>query len=44
MYTVGSVLTRGVAIFLLPIYTKYLSPAEYGIIDLFVFTRSQANY
>ena len=43
VYTVGNVLTRSVAIFLLPIYTKYLSPAEYGIIDLFVVFASIIN-
>ncbi len=31
----GNILTLGIAIFLLPIYTKYLSPEEFGTIDLF---------
>ena len=43
VYTIGGVLTRGVAIFLLPIYTNYLSPAEYGIIDLFIVIASIVN-
>ena len=43
VYTIGNVLTRGIAIFLLPIYTNYLSPSEYGIIDLFVVIASIVN-
>ena len=43
VYTIGGALTRGVAIFLLPIYTNYLSPAEYGIIDLFIVVASIVN-
>lgn len=43
IYTVGTVLTRGVAIFLVPIYTRYLSPAEYGIIDLFMVVAAIIN-
>ena len=35
IYTFGNILTRGIGIFLIPIYTRYLSPTEYGIIDLF---------
>jgi O-antigen/teichoic acid export membrane protein len=43
VYTLGGALTRGVAILLLPIYTNYLSPAEYGIVDLFIIIASIAN-
>jgi O-antigen/teichoic acid export membrane protein len=32
----GSVLVRGLAFVLLPVYTRYLSPAEYGIVALTV--------
>jgi len=35
IYTIGNILTRGISIILLPIYTRYLTPAQYGIIDLF---------
>lgn len=34
-YNIGNILTLGIALFLLPIYTKYLSPEEFGTIDLF---------
>lgn len=40
IYTIGTVLTRGISILLVPIYTRYLSPTEYGIIDLFVILTS----
>ena len=33
-YLVGNVLSKLVAVFLLPIYTAYLSPAEYGTYDV----------
>lgn len=32
-YLVSSFLTKGLALLLLPIYTRYLSPAEYGILN-----------
>jgi O-antigen/teichoic acid export membrane protein len=35
-YNIGNFFTLGISIFLLPIYTKYLSPNEFGIIDLFM--------
>ena len=43
IYTTGSVLTGGIAIFLLPFYTRYLSPAEYGVIDLFMVIGAIVN-
>jgi O-antigen/teichoic acid export membrane protein len=36
VYGLGSVLVRGLAFLLLPLYTRYLSPAEYGIVALAV--------
>ena len=36
VYGLGSVLVRGLAFLLLPLYTRYLSPAEYGIVALTV--------
>jgi O-antigen/teichoic acid export membrane protein len=36
VYGLGSVLVRGLAFALLPLYTRYLSPAEYGIVALTV--------
>ena len=43
IYTVGHTLTSGIAIFLLPIYTRYLSPTEYGVIDLFMVIAAIIN-
>lgn len=40
IYTIGTVLTRGIGIILLPIYTRYLTPSEYGVIDLFMILGS----
>lgn len=40
IYTIGTVLTKGIAIILVPIYTRYLTPSEYGIIDLFMILSS----
>ena len=36
VYGLGSVLARGLAFVLLPVYTRYLTPAEYGIVALTV--------
>ena len=36
VYGLGSVLVRGLAFLLLPFYTRYLTPAEYGIVALAV--------
>lgn len=43
VYTLGQVLTSGIVIFLLPVYTRYLSPSEYGIIDLFIIITALVN-
>jgi len=32
IYTVGQLITKGTAFFLIPLYTHYLTPAEYGIV------------
>jgi O-antigen/teichoic acid export membrane protein len=34
LYTAGNVLTKGVGILLLPLYTRYLSTSDYGVIEL----------
>jgi O-antigen/teichoic acid export membrane protein len=34
VYGLGSVLVRGIAFVLLPVYTRYLDPAQYGIVSL----------
>jgi O-antigen/teichoic acid export membrane protein len=36
IYGLGSVLVRGLGFLLLPLYTRYLTPAEYGIVALTV--------
>jgi O-antigen/teichoic acid export membrane protein len=33
LYTIGNLLPQAVAFILLPIFTKYLSPAEYGVVN-----------
>lgn len=39
IYTIGNILVRGVSYFLLPFYTKALSPSDFGLADLlYVFT------
>jgi len=35
IYAIGNVLNRAGAFLLLPIYTNFLSPAEYGVLELF---------
>ncbi len=36
VYGLGSVLVRGLTFLLLPLYTRYMSPAEYGVVALTV--------
>lgn len=43
LYTLGSILSKGLSLFLIPIYTRYLSPLEYGIIDLFIILAGIIN-
>jgi len=33
IYVIPSILSRGIGFFLLPVYTHYLSPADYGVIE-----------
>lgn len=33
LYTIGNILPQAAGFFLLPIYTRYLSPADYGIVN-----------
>lgn len=40
IYTVGNILSRGIYILLIPVYTRYLAPGEYGAIDLFMILGS----
>src|SRR6516165_9037276 len=34
LYFLSNVARRGLSFFLLPIYTRYLSPSEYGVIEI----------
>lgn len=36
LYTLSTVLTRGISFILLPVYTQALSPEEFGLLDYFV--------
>jgi O-antigen/teichoic acid export membrane protein len=35
IYIIGSFITRGISFILLPFYTRYLTPADYGIVDFY---------
>ena len=38
IYGISGILTRGIAIFLVPFYTRIFTPNDYGIIDLLAIT------
>src|SRR5687767_5621598 len=42
-YTAASVLSKLIALVLLPIYTAYLSPAEYGDVEIMIATLVAAS-
>ena len=42
-YTAASVLSKLIAVFLLPVYTAYLSPAEYGDVEIMIATLVAAS-
>lgn len=39
VYGLGDALYRGIAFFLLPVYLRYLSPADYGVLETLAVTR-----
>jgi len=43
IYTVSTVLARGIGIFLIPIYTRMFSPTDYGVIDILAVVASLVN-
>lgn len=43
IYTIPSILSRGISLLLLPVYTRVLSPAEYGIFDLLIVFATLVN-
>jgi len=38
IYWVGTLLTKMIGFFLIPLYTRYLNPADYGILELLVLS------
>lgn len=43
IYSIGGILSRAISLLLLPFYTRVLSPAEYGVIDLLTVFGALAN-
>ena len=43
IYSLSAILTRGINILLVPIYTRYLLPADFGIVELFMVLASIIN-
>jgi O-antigen/teichoic acid export membrane protein len=39
IYGLGDALYKGIAFFLLPVYMRYLSPADYGVLETLLVTR-----
>lgn len=44
IYSASATRSRGVAILLVPLYTRFLQPAEYGALDLLMVFATVANY
>jgi O-antigen/teichoic acid export membrane protein len=44
IYSVSAALSRGMAIILVPVYTRFLQPSEYGALDLLMVFATVANY
>lgn len=43
IYTINSFLSKGISVLLIPLYTKRLTPADYGTIDIFMIITSFVN-
>lgn len=43
VYAIPAIVSRGVAFFLVPLYTRVLSPADYGAFDMFMVFASIVN-
>ncbi len=43
IYTFGTIVTRGIQIIMVPIYTRLLTPSDYGIMDMLMVVASFAN-
>ena len=44
IYSISAALSRGVAIIMIPLYTRFLHPSEYGVLDLLMITATLFNY
>jgi O-antigen/teichoic acid export membrane protein len=44
IYSVSAILSRGVSVVLIPLYTRFLQPYEYGVFDLLMIAATLANY
>ncbi len=44
IYSISALLSRGVSIILIPLYTRFLQPYEYGAFDLLMVAATLANY
>ena len=43
IYTIPSILSRGISIILVPLYTRVLNPSDYGSLDLFMVFANLVN-
>jgi O-antigen/teichoic acid export membrane protein len=43
IYSISNLLSRGISIFLIPFYTRVLSPSDYGIIDILTIITTLIN-
>lgn len=44
IYSISAILSRGVSVILIPLYTRFLQPFEYGVFDLLMIAATLANY
>lgn len=44
IYSISAILSRGVSVILIPLYTRFLQPYEYGVFDLLMIAATLANY
>jgi len=44
VYGIAGILSRGINVILVPIYTRYLSPHDYGALDILIVFATLANY
>ena len=44
VYSTSTLLSRGISILLIPLYTRFLQPEEYGALDLLTVMATIINY